>query len=96
MKLFFTIIVSNLFLLSPAFGGGGHDAGRDWAEENGIEDPHNCHSAYPGRWAGDNINNSPSFTEGCLEYLRDEGITNEDDELKEADLSDEEDEESDL
>jgi len=64
-----------------ATAGEGHDAGREWAEQNGIDDPDDCQSQYFGRWADDNINNSPSFTEGCLEYLRDEGITNDDDEI---------------
>lgn len=77
-----------------AYAGEGHDAGREWAEQNGIGDPDGCRSATPGRWENDNINNSPSFTEGCLEHLRDEGITNDDDELK-ADDDDDDDEDRD-
>lgn len=87
---FVIVIVSILFLSSLALAGEGHDAGQEWAEQNGIDDPDNCHSAYPGRWDGDNINNSPSFTEGCLEHLRNEGITNDDDEIDDSDTSDEE------
>jgi hypothetical protein len=63
------------FLVSPAQAGEGHDAGYSWAAEKGIDDPDNCYSA-----SGEAINNSPSFTEGCLEYLQENGITNEDDE----------------
>ena len=58
-----------------AQAGEGHDAGYSWAAEKGIDDPDNCYSA-----SGQAINNSPSFTEGCLEYLQENGITNEDDE----------------
>jgi hypothetical protein len=75
-------------LIAPAcavFAGEGHQAGWEWAYRNGITDPDDCRSRYPGRWKDDNINNSPSFTEGCLEYLRDEGITNEDDEIEDED-----------
>lgn len=64
-----------------SFAGEGHRAGYSWAERNGIDDPDNCYSRDSGRWANNNINNSASFTEGCLEYLRDEEITNEDDEV---------------
>lgn len=67
--------------ISPnAYAGEGHEAGDKWAEEKGIDDPSNCQG------------NSQSFREGCLEHLRDEGITNDDDEIKQ---DDEEDEDSD-
>jgi len=55
--------------------GEGHDAGYAWAEKHSIDDPDNCYDRY-----GNAINNSPSFTAGCLEYLHDEGITNDEDE----------------
>jgi hypothetical protein len=82
-RLFFICIFLLLFLgfSQFTFSGEGHNAGKDWAERRGIDDPDDCRSRYPGRWGDDNINNSPSFTEGCLEYLRDEGITNDDDEI---------------
>lgn len=75
------LICLHLSLIQIATAGEGHDAGREWAEQNGIDDPDDCRSQYPGRWVDDNINNSLSFTEGCLEYLRDEGIINDDDEI---------------
>ena len=85
------------FLLFPVrvFAGGGQDAGREWAEENAIDDPDDCHSAHPGRWDDDNINNSPSFTEGCLEHLRDESIIDDDDELIDEDSDEDSDEDED-
>lgn len=42
--------------VSPYDEGTGHDAGFQWAEENGIDDPTDC--------GGD----SDSFIEGCEEY----------------------------
>ena len=83
-KIFLACLFSCLssYFMSIAFAGEGHDAGREWAEQQGIDSPDDCRNNYPGRWVDDNINNSPSFTEGCLEYLRDEGITNDDDEIK--------------
>lgn len=79
-KLSFICLVFcvHLTLTQNAFAGEGYDAGWKWAEQNGIDNPDDCLSRYPGRWEDDNINNSPSFTEGCLAYLRDEGITNDD------------------
>lgn len=41
---------------SPYDAGSGHDAGFQWAEENGIDDPSQCSG------------NSISFIEGCEEY----------------------------
>jgi len=41
---------------SPYADGSGHDAGFQWAEENGIDDPAECGG------------NSVSFIEGCEEY----------------------------
>jgi hypothetical protein len=81
MFLVCLLLCLHLSFIQIAFAGDGHEAGREWAEREGIDDPDDCRSRYPGRWAGDNINNSPSFTEGCLEYLRDEGIINDDDEI---------------
>jgi hypothetical protein len=60
---------------SGALAGEGHDAGYEWAQQNGIDDPSYCYSSEGGY-----INNSPSFTAGCLAYLQDEGIVDEDDE----------------
>ncbi len=42
--------------------GSGHQAGYDWAEQNGITDESACEEA------GDH-SNSPSFAEGCTEYV---------------------------
>lgn len=70
---------------SAAVADESHDAGYNWADNRGIDDPDDCYSSQPGRWAGDYINNSRSFTEGCLEYLKDEGVTDEDDELDDED-----------
>lgn len=58
-----------------AVAGEGHDAGYEWAARNGIDDPSYCYSRNGGY-----INNSPSFTEGCLDYLRDAGLIDENDE----------------
>lgn len=82
------LTISILTLCPLSFAGEGHDAGSDWAEEKGIDDPNNCYSSQPGRWEGDYINNSRSFTEGCLDYLRDEGITDKNDDLKDSDKAD--------
>ena len=50
----------------------GYDAGYEWAEFNSIDDPARCYDM-----SGNVINNSPSFTEGCLQYLHDRGITDD-------------------
>jgi hypothetical protein len=42
--------------------GSGHQAGYDWAQENGISDKSACEEA------GDH-HNSPSFAEGCTAYV---------------------------
>lgn len=104
MRFFLDISVSKIIMVLVALGvgicvtsieiaegGSGHQAGYDWAESNNVDDPSNCYSAHPGRWAGDNINNSQSFTEGCLEYLRDNGYTDEDDEPRDLPGGDDED-----
>lgn len=41
----------------------GHEAGYNWAEENGIDDESDCDTA------GD-TSNSPSFAEGCRAYVQ--------------------------
>jgi hypothetical protein len=64
-------------------------------ERKDIDDPDDCRSSYPGRWTDDNINNSPSFTEGCLEHLRDEGVANDDDEIMNEEEDDDDDDEDD-
>ena len=68
-------IAISALVLTQARAGDGHDAGHRWVENHSIDDPANCYSRNGGA-----INNSPAFTEGCLEYLRDEGITNSADE----------------
>jgi hypothetical protein len=72
-----SVAVMVFAILMPSFAraDGGYDAGYRWAEKVGADDPSYCYSR-----AGDYINNSPSFTEGCLAYLRDEGVTDDDDE----------------
>ncbi len=45
----------------------GHDAGFEWAEENGISDPDDCGG------------NSNSFIEGCEAYANESRMENEDD-----------------
>jgi len=82
-KVFLICLLSCLHLafFQIVFAGEGQEAGRAWAESKGIDNPDDCRSANPGGWMGDNINNSESFTEGCLEYLRDKGITNDVDEI---------------
>ncbi len=95
MKQILLLSFCILLIASVAIAGEGHEAGRDWAEENSIDDPDECRSADSGRWDDDNIKNSPSFTAGCLEYLNDEGLTDDDDELIGDDDSDDEDEDED-
>jgi hypothetical protein len=65
MKLYFVLIcLISFFCSSYAFAGEGHDAGRNWAEEREVDDPDECYNS-----SGGSINNSASFTEGCLEYM---------------------------
>jgi hypothetical protein len=52
-----TIIAVLLFITLQSFAGEGHDAGEEWAEENGITDAYDC---------GGNTN---SFIEGCEDYV---------------------------
>ena len=68
-----------------ASAGEGHQAGYRWAASKGIDDPSYCYSR-----SGGYINNSRSFMEGCLDYLRDEAIINEDDEPVEENDDEEE------
>ncbi|MCK5588831.1 MAG: hypothetical protein KAI16_00785 [Candidatus Pacebacteria bacterium] len=56
-------VQENSYYTNPTFGGygctedcGGHEAGYDWAEEKGIDDPDDCGG------------NSNSFIEGCMSY----------------------------
>ena len=55
---------------NPTFAGdpctsdcSGHEAGYNWAEENGIDDEEACDTA------GED-SNSPSFAEGCRAYVK--------------------------
>jgi len=64
---------------SPTFAGSpctsdcsGHEAGYNWAEENGIDDEGDCDTA------GD-TSNSPSFAEGCRAYVNENGSTDDTD-----------------
>jgi len=50
----------------------GHEAGYNWAEENGIDDEGDCDTA------GD-TSNSPSFAEGCRAYVNENGSTDDTD-----------------
>lgn len=63
---------SQSFSTSRGFGGyscigdcSGHEAGYDWAEENGIMDPDDCDG------------NSTSFIEGCQSYAEDQDEVSE-------------------
>jgi len=56
-----------------------YDAGWTWADDNGIVDPSDCKNQSTDQ-NGDNMNKSPSFTQGCMDYLRQQGINNNDDE----------------
>jgi hypothetical protein len=58
---------------SNTFGGysctndcSGHEAGYNWAEENGIDDPDDCRG------------NSDSFIEGCQSYAEEQKASEED------------------
>ena len=62
---------------APTFGGyactddcSGHEAGYEWAEEQGISDPDEC--------GGDSI----SFEEGCRAYAEEQGDYEDQDELE--------------
>ena len=50
-----------------------YDAGYEWAESQSVDDPARCYEM-----DGRNINNSAAFTAGCLQYLQDHGITEQD------------------
>ena len=50
----------------------GHEAGYNWAEEHGIDDESDCDTA------GDK-SNSPSFAEGCRDYVQENGATDDTD-----------------
>jgi hypothetical protein len=91
MRCLFALVVLALWAPAPVLAGEGHDSGYDWAESEGIDDDSDCYSSQPGRWAGDNINNSPSFTEGCLEYVEE----TEEDEDEHEDEDEDEDEDGD-
>jgi hypothetical protein len=51
----------------------GHEAGYEWAEENGIDDPDDCGG------------NSESFIEGCRAYAEEQQSQADDDEGKSDD-----------
>jgi len=55
-----------------------YDAGWTWADENGIVDPSDCQNQSTDQ-TGDDANKSPSFTQGCMDYLRHQGINHNDD-----------------
>lgn len=48
----------------------GHEAGYEWAEENGIDDPDDCGG------------NSDSFIEGCQAYADEQVVDNEEDDAE--------------
>lgn len=48
----------------------GHEAGYNWADEHGIDDESDCDTA------GD-TSNSPSFAEGCRDYVQENGTTDD-------------------
>jgi hypothetical protein len=50
-----------------------YDAGYEWAEYQSVDDPARCYEM-----DGRNINDSAAFTAGCLQYLQDHGITEQD------------------
>ena len=81
------LLLGSLLSLFATFAnaGEGHQAGYRWAASKGADDPSYCYSR-----SGGYINNSRSFTEGCLDYLRDEAIIDEDDELIEENEDQEE------
>jgi len=56
-----------------------YDAGWTWADENGIVDPSDCQNQ-PTDQTGDDMNKSPSFTQGCMDYVRQQGNNNNDNE----------------
>jgi lipocalin len=53
----------------------GHEAGYNWAEENGIQDEDDCD-------ATEEHSNSPSFAEGCKAYVNDNSSPDDDDDQK--------------
>ena len=56
-----------------------YDAGWAWADENGIVDPSDCKNQSTNQ-TGDNMNKSPSFVQGCMDYLQQQGTNNSDNE----------------
>jgi hypothetical protein len=60
----------------------GHEAGYEWAQQNGITNPGDCNG------------NSQSFNEGCESYTEENQITPDEDDSSDADSGDEGDAES--
>lgn len=68
-------VPSQTYTPSRSFGGypcigdcSGHEAGYNWAEENGIDDPDDCDG------------NSDSFIEGCQSYAEEQSAGDESEE----------------
>ena len=72
MKAGLSLIILTLAFAARARAESGYDAGYEWAEFNSVDDPARCYDM-----SGNPINNSPTFTEGCLQYLRDHGTIND-------------------
>jgi hypothetical protein len=83
MKALLGAIVFGLLFPFCAMAGEGFDAGYNWAERKGIDDPDDCYNR-----SGGYINNSRSFTEGCLAYVHEEAASNEDTERDSEDEDD--------
>ena len=76
------LLIACLFagvIVSPAFAGEGHDAGYQWAEDNGIDDTSSCSTP------------SSSFNQGCEDYVEDaaSSLSSDQDEEDEEDEEDE-------
>ena len=70
-----------------------YDAGWAWADENGIVDPSDCKDQSTDQ-TGDDMNKSPSFIQGCVDYVRQQGANNNDNEDMPDDGNDNSDDEN--
>jgi hypothetical protein len=69
--------IVTLALAPSAHAADGFTAGYEWAEYQSIDDPARCYEIN-----GQAINNSAAFTQGCLQYLQDQGIIDENDQRR--------------
>ena len=94
-RMFFVCLFSlvSFGIVQIAVADEDYDAGWAWADENGIVDPSDCQNQSTDQ-TGEDMDKSPSFTQGCMDYLRHQGINNNDDENMPDDGDDNSDDEN--